>query len=874
MVGTYHNSTKNMDTTIDVLSSYAISTPIREGYRFKGWTLTHTANATIASEDNYYQVAKSNIEGDLEENGTLYTAGNMNATLTANWDKINTLTIHAIDENGKVLQTTSNKVYEGDSYFTTAPEIANYTKVSSSNNTYGIAEATDIVVNYYYASNSCVKVKYLELGTNEVVAEEEIIHGYIGKEYQAKEKMIANYTVVKMDATTKGTMTRDTIEVTYYYIQNATALVKYVDYYTGDVLETTIMEGLVGDMVTPSPAEIKGYALIESPTNTEYVLQKEPIEIIYYYSMHTNVTVKYIDQITGNLLDSVLIEGYEGKDYVTEEKKISNYRFVEVIGNTTGKMIKTPIEVSYYYAYQSSLEVQYIDYHTGKVLDRVTKEGKEGDQVTVLPMEIEGYQLYEKPKVETYTLSKTNQIVTYYYIAISEGVLVNYVDANTNDLLEQLTIKGCEGDNYTTENKSFDGYDFKYATDNTTGEMKQNLIEVTYYYQYRSSYTVNYMDQYSNEIIKTSTITGHEGDAYSVTYESIDGYQLNKENLPNNETGILNKKETIINYYLIQKSQGVMIQHIDQATGKEIAEEETIEGYEGDSYVTNPKRIEGYTLVATGENTSGTMKKEKITMVYYYLKDCSVIVNYVDQTTNTILKTITINGQETYPYQTEIKDFDGYNCDKSCYPDNSKGIFRIEPIIVNYYYTQLKFNIAVGQELSSIMLNGKEDKVGNSLTISRKTDIHSLKFTYIIMVSNDSELAGSTVLYDYIPNGYVARQQDNPDWTIDGNVAYRKVNNLVMGESRQFRIVLTATSSEVAGTIVNKTSAVDSVCKPGFSEMILEDNNDENEFVISISTGLTQHIKEIVWGALMILIVIGLFVLKIRKMHKDTKSEI
>lgn len=874
MVGTYHNSTKNIDTTIDVLSSHAISTPIREGYRFKGWTVTHTANATVASEDNCYQVAKSNIEGVLEENGTSYTAGNMNATLTANWDKINTLTVHAIDENGKVLQTTSKKVYEGDSYSTTAPEIANYTRVSSSNNTYGIVKTNDIVVNYYYASNSCVKVKYLEVGTNEVVAEEEMINGYIGQEYQTKEKMIANYTLVKTNGATKGTMTKDIIEVTYYYAQNATALVKYVDYYTGDVLETTIMEGLVGDTVTPSPAEIKGYTLIESPTDTEYALQKEPIEIIYYYSIHTNVTVKYIDQITGDLLDSIVIEGYEGKDYVTEEKKISNYRFVEVIGNTTGKMIKTPIEVSYYYAYQSNLEVQYIDYHTGKVLDRVTKEGKEGDQVIVLPMEIEGYQLYEKPKVEIYTLSKTTQIVTYYYIAISEGVLVNYVDANTNDLLEQLTITGCQGDNYTTDNKPFDGYDFEYATDNTTGTMTQDLIEVTYYYQYRSSYTVNYIDQYSNEIIKTATITGHEGDAYSVTYESIDGYQLNEKNLPSHETGKLTKKETIINYYLIQKSQGVFIQHIDQATGKEIAEEETIEGYEGESYLTKPKQIEGYTLVATGENASGTMKKEKITMVYYYLKDCSVIVNYVDQTTNTILKTITINGQETYPYQTEIKDFDGYNYDKSCYPENSKGIFRIEPIIVNYYYTQLKFNIAVGQELSSITLNGGEDKVGHSLTISRKTDIHSLKFTYTITVSDDSELAGSTVLYDYIPNGYIAMQQDNPDWTIDGNVAYIKVNHLAVSESKQFVIILTATSSEVAGTIVNKISAVNSICNPGFNEITLEDNTNENEFIISISTGVTQHIKEIVWGVLMILIVIGLFVLKIRKMHKDIKSEI
>ena len=870
MVGTYRDTQKTINETIDVLSSKIIDMPIREGYQFKGWTVDHMSNATIASEDNCYQIAKSDRQGNFDTNTKTYTAGNMDATLTANWDKINTLTVIAVDEKGKVLQTNSKEVYEGEYYSTVAPEISNYTFLSSSNNTYGTVGDTDIIVTYYYASNCYIKVKYLQIDTNEIVAEEEIIKGYVGKEYKGEEKVIANYTLVKIEGEVEGKMTEDTLEIIYYYAQNTTALVQYVDYYTGDTLNTTVMEGLVGDTVIPLPADIPNYTLIKSPNNKEFVLQKEPIQIIYYYSIHTSVTVKYIDQITGDLLDSIIIEGYEGKEYMTEEKNIPNYSFVGFKGNIKGTMIRNSIEVSYYYVYQSSLEVQYVDYNTGNLLASKIKEGKEGEKITISPIDLEGYQLYKRPDKEIYTLSKTKQVATYYYMPISKGVLVNYVDAYTNDLLEQIIIKGCQGDNYTTENKSFDGYDFSYATDNTTGTMTQEVKEVTYYYQYKSSYTVNYIDQYNNKIIKTSTITGHEGDFYAVTYEAIQGYQLNKQNLPRNETGKLAKKETIINYYLIQRSQGVIVQYIDQATGKAIAQEETIGGYEGDSYLTTPKQIVGYTLVTVGENRSGIMMKEKINIVYYYLRNCKVIVNYVDHKDNHILKTVTIQGQETYSYQTEMKAFDGYYCDRSCYPINSKGTFEVEPIIVNYYYTQLKFNIAVEQELSSIILNGKEHKVNNSLEVSRKTTIDSLQFSYVITVSNDSELVGSTMLCDYIPNGYVAIKQDNPDWTISNNIACMNISDLAPHESKQFKIVLVATSNEVVGTIVNKISAVDSKCKPGFSEMTLEDNNDENEFIISISTGLTQHthITDIVLGVVIVLVVVAWVVSKKRKKIK------
>ena len=68
-------------------------------------------------------------------------------------------------------------------------------------------------------------------------------------------------------------------------------------------------------------------------------MTEEVIEVIYYYAKNTNVVVKYLEKDTNvELEDEVLIEGYEGKDYETEQKEIENYTFVEDTGNTSGKM--------------------------------------------------------------------------------------------------------------------------------------------------------------------------------------------------------------------------------------------------------------------------------------------------------------------------------------------------------------------------------------------------------------------------------------------------------------------------------------------------------------------------------------------------------
>ena len=62
-----------------------------------------------------------------------------------------------------------------------------------------------------------VEVNFLEQGTDKVLDTQEIIEGYVGKEYKANAKEIKGYVLLAVAENAEGTMTEDTIVVNYYY---------------------------------------------------------------------------------------------------------------------------------------------------------------------------------------------------------------------------------------------------------------------------------------------------------------------------------------------------------------------------------------------------------------------------------------------------------------------------------------------------------------------------------------------------------------------------------------------------------------------------------------------------------------------------------
>ena len=82
----------------------------------------------------------------------------------------------------------------------------------------------EIVVKYYYKRKAEVEIKYLEKDNtpeddtdNQELAEEEIIEGHIGDNYETEQKEIPYYNFVEKTENDKGTMEKEKTTVIYYY---------------------------------------------------------------------------------------------------------------------------------------------------------------------------------------------------------------------------------------------------------------------------------------------------------------------------------------------------------------------------------------------------------------------------------------------------------------------------------------------------------------------------------------------------------------------------------------------------------------------------------------------------------------------------------
>ena len=480
-----------------------------------------------------------------------------------------------------------------------------------------------------------------------------------------------------------------------------TVVVKYLDINTNEEIENRVNKtGIVGENfdVTGDKKDIKGYTLVKEPAEKTGKYTVEQQEKIYYYAKNTKVIVKYLEKGTNKFLTPEAqyeINGYVGKDYETEQKEIDGYTFIESTNNTKGKMTEDPIEVIYYYGKSAKATVQHIDKETGTILKQETEEGIVGDIFKTHAENFDGYVLVEAPENPDVIMTEEEQIVKYYYAHVSAGVLEKHIDEITGELLYSEQHEGNEGDYYEIPSKEFEGYDLvteKLPT-NAKGEMTQELIEVKYYYIKKASVRVEYIDKQTNEkLTEDVIINGHENDDYETEAKTFEGYSepdipenaIGKMLVTKNPDGTYNT-ETVVTYYYAKPAGEVKEIHIDVDTNEVLAEE-VHKGKVGSDYEILSREFEGYELVEDRlpTNSKGQMTEEEITVIYYYKKIAKVKVEYIDKDTGEKLDEEEIKGHIGDPYETENKQFDGYELIEI--PLNSTGEMTEEEIVVKYYY--------------------------------------------------------------------------------------------------------------------------------------------------------------------------------------------
>lgn len=829
----------------------------------------------------------------------------------------------------KTGETATDETIEGkvkDSYTTSPVEVPEYYElVANPTNASGEMTKDEITVTYYYKLKKYpYTVKYIDKDTNKEIktAKTEESKDYGTEITVASEKTeIEKYTYTSAEVagdTSKNKLTIGTeidknLINLYYTKKTGKVVVKYVDKNTGKEIKASDGTSLkeektdkVDESYTTTKKEIKEYTFVEDTGNTTgiYTIESSttPIEVIYYYKKNTKVTAKYIDKATGEEIPEAnggssreTKDGLEGDSYRTTSKNFENYVLVEeeLPTNSEGTMTANEITVIYYYKHISGGVIEkHIDDITGEILYNETHTGNEGDSYNIkskpqsedsqdLKNKFEGYELIqEKNPTNSSGIMTINPVEVIYYYRYPTKVTVRYIDQITgNSLTDNIIKQGYKGEDYTTENKQFEGYDLVEEPDNANGTMTKDEITVNYYYIHKSAgVIVNYYDVDTGEKLKDEQkIEGHQGDEYRTTQEVFEGYEIVKERLPQNATGIMTIEEKKVDYYYKKKTK-VKVEHKDKTTGM-VMDEEIKNGYRNDEYQTEQKAYSEYDLVADPENAKGTMTEEDITVTYYYIKKAEVETLYLEEGEEKELAEKDVkNGHIGDKYETSAKEIDNYIFVKST--ENTSGEMGDEKITVKYYYRQKIFNLKVEKWVDSVKIDEKSKKGQTYKKRDNlyKLDIHKnkvetaeIKVTYKIRVTNTGEIAGiANEIKETIPEELEFIQSDNEiKWDISGTTlkttALEK-ETIEPGEYKEIEITLRWKKGDNnLGEVTNKVELSKISNQANFKVQTEEDTKAESKMIITVSTGLLMLEKaetKVIIATIIFLVFAGVKIVK------------
>ena len=659
-----------------------------------------TFESTVASTDEVIDIDGYDYNSVDKEALTITTGENIINIYYTKRNDLNYKVNYLEKDTNKVIhdqKVVENVTFEDE--ITSANEVITiygYNYDSVDKDTLVIGTNENVINVYYIKKEAKVTVHYYEENTTNKVSEDKEITGKVNDEYVTAiaDDIPSKYELVATPANATGTMTEDTIEVIYYFRKKATQVIvrHYEEGTTIKLSEDVTIEGRIDDPYTTVAATdvpIK-YELSVTPANANGTMTENTIEVIYYYRVKDAVlNIRYLEKNTNiELAQPEQQHGKVDEEYITGAKTIDGYTLVEHSGNERGKFEVNPLTVTYYYLYNTKATVQYIDKITGQILEQSTTEGLEGDDFVTESKSFDNYILVEEPAQKTVKMTKDEQVLKYYYIHVSGGVIEKHIDMISGEILSNDTHQGNEGDTYNIPSRTFQGYDLveDRLPANAQGTMTVNPIEVIYYYIYKSKVTAQYVDKNTGEkLTEDEEQNGHEKDAYITDRKTFDDYKLVE--VPANADGEMTKKDITVTYNYVHTSGGVIVNHIDINTGKQLLDETKQEGYEGDPYETHEENIPGYTLVKEKypENAKGIMAREETRVTYYYVKNTEVNIKYIDKETGEeITEKTNIPGKEGENYTTEPKDIPGYDLVEE--PANKDGTMAAEPIDVIYYY--------------------------------------------------------------------------------------------------------------------------------------------------------------------------------------------
>ena len=678
-----------------------------EGQSFKD--IINCTNEVIQIDGYNFDIPEKNkIEIGIEENIiNLYYTKREDLSYKVNYlekDSNNVLSEPKVIENQRFEEIINSidEVIQIDGYnFESSEKEA--IKIGTENN----------VINLYYTKKEDLtyEVNYLEKDTKEVLHELKVVENQ-----RFKDTINSINEVIEIDGYDFESSENETIQIStgenvinLYYTKrtNLSYIVNYLEKDSNKVLcaSKVVENQKFKDTITAlnEVIEIEGYDFESSENETIQISTRENV-INLYYTKQTNLsyTVNYLERYSNKVLhESKIVQNLRFGDIINsinEVIEIEGYDFNSIENEILQIGIGENI-INLYYSKKTDLTYKVEYYYNGKLDESKTEtiEATYQDKITE----------YDDKVIAGYKLEKTENlplivqeyeglnIIKIYYIKDEFNYTVNYYYDGEKDESATSTYTATYKDIINTyEDKIKDGYRLD-RVENMPLEVselaEENVINV-YYVRKDSTVRVKYVDKYNGEEILEATIKdGKVFDEFDVSSDvkEVEGYTLVES--PEKMTGTFEEEPREKVYYYAKNSK-VIVKYLEKdEEGKSLAEETIIEGYEGKEYRLEQKEIENYTFVESTNNTEGTMAREEITVIYYYLQKTKVTVNYIDKNTEEKLEVITKEGLVGDTYIAVAKDFEDYVLVER--PEKETVEMTKEEIVLNYYYVHISSGV-------------------------------------------------------------------------------------------------------------------------------------------------------------------------------------
>ncbi|MDU5142604.1 MAG: MucBP domain-containing protein [Paenibacillus dendritiformis] len=438
-----------------------------------------------------------------------------------------------------------------------AEEIAGYEAEEPKTVTYELkaGENPDHIF-YYTAEKQTVTVKYLEKGTDKVLAEATAHEGATGQTVTLEAKPIPGYTAE--NDTYAYTFKAGTNEYIFYYAGSSQTLtVKYLEQGTEKELAAEkLLEGVTGQTIGLTAEEVAGYKPLNATHKYTFSAEADQVYTFYYTKddptgEERTVIVHYVDRATEHSLkESTSHIGQVGSALTLKAEDITVTDSVykpERYSVEYTVTADTEQEYTFYYNKVNEGEtytvtVHYVDQESNLALQAPsTHSGKAGevlwlraDQITVTDA------VYTPLKFnELYTITTaSDQQYTFYYVKGEHGdiqlLTVNHLEAETNHVLkESERVKGRAGEQilYRTSPITVTGavyhpehpsYSYTFTAE---PEQMLNIFYKKDPSQTEHKVTVKYLEQGTgNTLAAPTTKSGKPGEQVTLTAVPVSGY--------------------------------------------------------------------------------------------------------------------------------------------------------------------------------------------------------------------------------------------------------------------------------------------------------------------------------------------------------------